>query len=324
MAETSWAERRGRMVKCKTHGLHFDPELSTGCTRCMREASKAQPTRPPQLVLILLCILGMTAILFYILGPGRAETDATDLFGGAAAVTDGPKLDPEPFQLMMAALESALFRTTIDETDDLLVASSDIEMAATVLSGEILRVEPAHGMAAADLIARMAQAIPPDQVVLADIQRARNQWLQIRSQRFQRADWFFKPLAAGAPRAAASSADYSGAASDLRALIENGLAEVEALSDPATAVDGDPAERWRVFAGDWREQLASLKARIPPRPGTRAEGTMLAAYQDLEQALRLARTLASSNDLPAVSDTRFDEAITAALRAQQGFDELAP
>ena len=48
----SWAERRQRMVKCKKHGLHYDPEMSTGCTRCLREAAKIRTTRPPQLVLI--------------------------------------------------------------------------------------------------------------------------------------------------------------------------------------------------------------------------------------------------------------------------------
>ena len=75
MAENSWAERRGRMVKCKIHGLHYDPEMSTGCTLCLRDAAKTQrPTRPPQLVLILLCLLGMAAILLYIFGPGRSQT----------------------------------------------------------------------------------------------------------------------------------------------------------------------------------------------------------------------------------------------------------
>ncbi len=324
MAETSWAERRGRMVKCKIHGLHYDPEMSTGCTRCLRDAAKAQPTRPPQLVLILLCILGMTAILFYIFGPGQETTDLIDLGVASGAATAAPKLDPEPYRAPVETLETALFRTTIDETGDLLVISGDIQSAATDLSTAILRDEPREGLEAADLIARMGQAIPIDQVVLADIQRARAQWLRIRQQRFQPADWYSRPAADGVERTTISATDYSDVASSLRALIEDGLAEVEALNDPAAAADGDPAERWRVFAGDWQEQLDSLQSRVPARPDSQADGGMLAAFQDLEQGMRQARTLASSTGLPAVSDTRFDEAINAALRAQQGFDEVAP
>ncbi len=327
MADTSWTERRRRRLKCKIHGLHYDPDMSTGCTLCLRDASKAQPTsRPPQLVLILLCILGMTAILFYIFGPGRtATTGGIDLGVASDPASAATKLDPEPYRVPVESLETALFRTTIDETEDLLVVGGDIQSAADDLSAAILRDEPREGLAAADLIARMGQAIPPDQVVLADIQRARTQWQQIRKQRFQWVDWFARPSTAETERVTTSTADYSDVASSLRALIEDGLAEVESLSDPAaTLPEDDPAERWRVFAGDWRQQLNSLRSRIPARPDSQADGRILAAFQDLEQALSLARTLASSGGLPSVSDTRFDEAINAALRAQQGFDEVAP
>ncbi len=323
MAETSWTERRRRIVKCKIHGLHYDPEMSTGCTLCLRDAVKSQPKRPPQLVLILLCILGMTAILFYIFGPGQqATTGGIDLGIASTGATVAPKLDPEPFRASFETLETALFRTTIDQADDLLVVSGDIQDAAADLSAAILRALPRDGLEAADLIARMGQAIPADQVALNDVLRARTQWLQIRQQRFQRADWYSRPAAEGAERTTVSTAEYSEVASSLRGLIEEGLAEVEALNDPTAADDGDPAERWRVFAGDWRDQLDSLQSRIPARPDSRADGRMLAAFQDLEQAMSQARTLASSAGLPAVTDTRFDEAITIALRAQQGFDDV--
>ena len=44
MAEhQSWIERRQRMVRCKTHGLHFDPRLSSGCVLCVKEWAKLLP-----------------------------------------------------------------------------------------------------------------------------------------------------------------------------------------------------------------------------------------------------------------------------------------
>ncbi len=322
MAENSWAERRRRMVKCKIHGLHFDPEMSTGCTLCLRDAAKAQrPTRPPQLVLILLCLLGMAAILLYISGQ---DTTAGNIDLGiasdpAAAV---PKLDPEPFRSAFEALETALFLTPLDETEDLLIVSSNIRSATDELSSVILRDEPVHGLTAADQIARMGQAVPLDQVVVADIQLARNQWRGIRRQRFLPADWFSEPSAIAA-RPEASASEYSEVASDIRVLIEDGATQIEALSAPSGIPgEDDPAFRWQTFARDWQDQLDSLESRLPSRPGAGANSELLIAIQDLEQAIRLARAIASSPQPPSATDNRFDDAVNAALSAQQGFDNL--
>ncbi len=322
MAETSWAERRGRMVKCKPHGLHYDPEMSTGCTLCMRDAAKAErPTRPPQLVLILLCLLGMAAILLYLFGPGRGETtDVIDLGVASNAAVAAPKLDPEPYRVPFENLETSLFRIPLDEPEDLLIVSADAQAAASDLSSAILRAEPERGLTAADLIARLGQAIPTDQVMVADIQRARNQWLGIRRQRFLPADWFSEPSAAGA-RSTPSADGYSDVAANLRALIENGAAEVETLNDPTVT---SPDQRWRTFTRDWQEELDRLESRLPARPGAGAASELLVAIQDLERALSQARALASSAQPPSATDTRFDDAINTALRAQQGFDDLAP
>ena len=268
MAETSWAERRGRMVKCKIHGLHFDPEMSTGCTRCMREAAKAQPKRPPQLVLILLCLLGMATILFYIFGPGQSETTKViDLGVASNPVASVPKLDPEPYRSPFETLETALFRTPLDEAEDLLIVSGDVQAAADELSAEILEAEPVDGLTAADLIARLGQAVPIDQVVVADIERARSQWLRIRKQRFQPADWFSQPAAAG-ETPTASIADYSEVATSVRTLIEDGIAEVEALSEPVDTLPGRTTTRSsageRSLATGWKSSTVS---RVACRPG---------------------------------------------------------
>lgn len=324
MAETGWAERRGRMVKCKIHGLHYDPEMSTGCTRCLREAAKALPKRPPQLVLILLCLLGMAAILFYLFGPGRPEAAPVVDLGVATSPVSDPKLEPEPYRTRIETLEGALFETRLDETADLLIVSADVRTAADDLSAQILSAEPVVGLTAADSIARMGQAIPLDQVTASDVERARQQWLQIREQRFLSADWFASPSAA-TEEAESSVAGYSDVAASLRAQIENAAAEAEAWGDPLAAAPGgdDPALRWRSFARDWQQDIRSLQIRLPPRPGVRASSELLIAVQDLEQAIRLAQALASSTEPPAPSDSRFDEAINAALRAQQSFDALA-
>ncbi len=327
MAETSWAERRGRMVKCKIHGLHYDPEMSTGCTLCMRDAAKAQrPSRPPQLVLILLCLLGMAAILLYIFGPGQSRAPGViDLGIASNSAAAAPKLDPEPFRGELETLEAALYRTPLDEPEDLLIVSADAQAAADELSSVILRAEPVHGLEAADRIARMGQGLPTDQVVVADIQRARTQWRRIRKQRFVAADWFSEPSAAG-ERPSVSIADYSDVAAGVRALIEDAAAEAEALADQTATLPGedDPDLRWRTFSRDLAAELDSLESRLPSRPGADAAAELLAAIQDLEQASSQLRALAASAQPPSPTDTRFDDAVNIALRAQQGFDNAAP
>lgn len=330
MVDTSWAERRRRMVKCKIHGLHFDPEMSTGCARCLKEAAKAQPRSSPQLVLILLCILGMAGILFYVFGPGQEKSDVIDL-GMASSPAAAEKLDPEPYRGQVESLETALFLTRIEETGDLLIVSGDIAAAAGELSSSILESDPTGGLAAADLIARLGQSIPTDQVVQRDVETAQSQWLRIRKHQLQPADWFFSPP----PPASPSAAEYSDVAASLRSSIEDGLEEVQGLAE-ATAVTtpgaadpvegdpvgGDPVEGWRSFARDWRQQLDRLESRLPTRPPASADGRMLAAIQDLDLALGRARALAAATSPPDAADARFDDAIDAALKAQQGFDEL--
>ena len=316
----SWAERRLRMVKCKKHGLHYDPEMSTGCTRCLKEAAKVRTTRPPQLVLILLCLLGMAFILLYIFGLQSGVFGAPNL-GIATISSVRVQLDPEPFRLQVEALESALFRTPIEETNDLLFVSADISATTSDLSSAILDVEPVAGLTAADLIARIGQAIPSDQVVMNDIQLARIQWLRVREQQLLPAAWLYKPSEGAAGIEQRVTASYSDIAADLRALIEEGADQAELLNEPTNDLDQqERTESWREFASKLRERIDRLESRLPPRPGTRASGELLAAVQDLEQALIQARALASEPNLPTATDSRFD-ATNIALRAQQGFDD---
>ncbi|MCP3959642.1 MAG: hypothetical protein GY719_17470 [bacterium] len=325
MADNSWAERRRRMVKCKIHGLHYDPEMSTGCTRCLRDAAKTQsPSRPPQLVIILLCLLGMAFISLYIFGPRRAATGGADLGIASSPSASAQKLDPETFRLPVENLETALFRTPINETEDLLFVSSDISASAASLSQAILDAEPVIGFDTADQIARLGQAVPTDQVALNDVERARSQWLRIRRQRLRSADWLYQPSQAKSDEEETTSASkYSDIASSLRSLIEEGASEVELLNDPDDSLDRvERTDRWRAFARDWRDRIVSLRSRLPARPGARSNANLLLATQDLEKAISQTWALASDSSLPIATDSRFDDARDLALRAEQGFDDL--
>lgn len=314
------------MVKCKAHGLHFDPEMSTGCTLCLRAAAKSVPKRPPQLVVILLCILGMASILFYIFGVQRgAAPRALDLGVATSPSLRTERIDPEAFRQPLEALEISLFQTRIDEPSDLLIVSSDVAAQAEYLSARILEAKPIDGETTADQVARFGQSVPTDQVTFNDIQLARGQWLRLRDLRLKPAPWFYQPSEEGPTVAEISASGYSDVASGLRNLLDTGAAQAQALSDPTGSGIGsdEAAETWKTFTRDWRQQLASLESRLPARPSADADGQLLAAIQDLEQALAQMRNLASESRVPSANDTRFEDAVNLALRAQQGFDAVA-
>ncbi len=52
-----WIKRRQRAAKCKIHGLHYDPELTSGCTLCRKEGLAALPRKKPQMLVMLLSML---------------------------------------------------------------------------------------------------------------------------------------------------------------------------------------------------------------------------------------------------------------------------
>lgn len=315
MATPDWVERRQRMVRCKPHGLHYDPELATGCALCLKEAAaKAQPARPPQLVIILLCLLGMAFIVFWIFGPGRDESaGAIDLGVASSSAVAVERLDPELFRPRIEAFETALFRLPIQGTGDLLAVSAETVRSARELSEAVLEAAPQRGLELADQVARIGQAMPTDQVILNDVLLARSEWLRLRKRHLEPASWFHQPTGKAPTEVDLSRVDYGAIASDLRAL----------LTDATQAVETG-GESWAQTRADLLDRLRGLERRLPRRPDPRADARLLLAIQDLERALAQTRELLSDPALPTSTtrDRRLDDAFASALRAEQTLDEL--
>ncbi len=315
MAEQEkWFERRQRMVRCKTHGLHFDPQLSSGCVLCVKEWSKLLPQRAPQFTIVLLCVLGMAVILYQVFGPGRTV-------GGPLIVeeepAEDPRLDPEPYRPVIETLETGLF-TTVEDRRDLADAATSFAAAARQLAGRIQRLDPSHAGTASAVA--MLGASASEELGFAELERLRDNWLRLRRHQYLSADWFRSPVAEGSARDRVMLAEHREVARGLRALLYEAAAEAQSIADSEDGSEGQ--ELWREFAADWRRRLDELWSGKPQRPSAAAASQYLIAIQELERAFQGTRTLASDLGLVNGSDpgARFDEVVRLVDEAENAFD----
>lgn len=314
----SWLERQRRMVKCKEHGLHYDPKLSSGCTLCAKDAARQIPRRAPQLTLILLCLLGMAVALYQIFGI-RAEGIPAFTLGSAeseeATVSFPARLDPEPHREEIENLEVALYRPAIMTTRDLPTAGRHIADAARGLSEAIARRHPGDGTAVAAAITRLTTAAD-DEFTFADLRSARVLWSRIRASYFHPASWYRSPPSNGLEEQRARLADYRDAASELMGLIGEASGELAALESARAPAPGGGTSDWHQFSSDWRQRLREAWSSLPAgAPSGVDDARVLLAVQQLERAFRRAETAVQASD-PA----GLDEALELAEKARRGIE----
>jgi hypothetical protein len=324
--EEHWAQRRRRVAKCKVHGLHYDPRLTSGCTLCRKEGLGAEPRQKPQTVLMLLSLLGVAVILFRMFGPGsavRADSAATAPAATAAPAAPGAassRLDPEPYRAAIAALEQALFKGS---------AASLPEMSDQVYHGlaQLRRdlVERREGEDAAVALDEIGERIIDQGLSIESLARVREEWIRLRARTFRPAPWFVVPSRVAALTDRAELMTYRAAADDLYALLGEGAERARQLLTPSTPNFVDPKEvalnqeTWRGYRADWRRRIVELRRQLPARPAASADPQVLLATQRLEQAFAQVSALAAG-DLPA--GERVGAAFDAAEQARRSFDEL--
>lgn len=312
-----WLERQQRMVKCPRHGLHFDPKMSTGCVRCLKERAKIRQRRPPQLFIILLCVLGIAVVLFRIFGPSLLPQDeALDGLEVSAASPDRP-LDAEAYRPSIEAFETALFRSESTTSSDLQNTQGRISSTLELLD-DTVQERDGDTVASAEISA-LAEDAQDRRLSFARLESLRDRWLQVRDRHLTTAAWFYTPPASRRSVAAeqrASVAEYRDIAYELAALLREGSAEVAGL-----AGQEDRNARWQDFTQYLNDTLRDITERKPSRPRADADARLLVAFQKLERAFGMARSLGAAKAPP--SDTgRFEEALRMAEEAVQGFDDV--
>jgi len=317
-----WLERQRRMVRCKVHGLHFDPELTRGCVLCQKEAEKRIPRRPPQLLVVLLCLMGIAIVLYQIFGrKPSGEVEILTASTGEAEPAEpaaGTRVDPAPYREVIEVLENALFERPVDGTANLSAIAADVATSGRNLS-DALRDRGARTAAAA--VAELARRAAEGGEDFHDLERLRSDWLRLRRRHLRAAPWLVESAAVGSVDERAMIAEYRSIAGELVSMIQEAAAQSAAIAEGP--LEGDAEARWQEYAGDFRGRLLELRRRFPPRRASRgSDSQVLLAIQQLEQALERARGLASGARPRAGPGGGFEETLTAAERAWQAFSEV--
>lgn len=312
-----WLARQQRMVKCPRHGLHFDPKMSTGCVRCLKERAKIRTKRPPQFFIMLLCVLGIAVVLFRIFGPSLLPKDEAIESLDVSQQSADRQLDAEAYRPAIESFENALFRADATTRADLQVARGRIASAAEVMSDAI---QQRDGDAAASReVSDLVDGIEGNNLTFDRLESLRDRWLRIRNRHLTGADWFYQPAGARqstSVEARASVAEYRDIAFELSSLLREASSEVASL-----AGQDDRNQRWQELTVYLNDQLRDITERKPKRPRSGSDDRLLLAFQKLEKAFNTARSLGGSSS-PPNDASRFDDALRLAEEALQGFDDV--
>ena len=311
----NWIERQQRMVRCRKHGLHYDPKMASGCYLCVKEAAKRRKPSAPKFLVLLLCLFGMALVLFRIFGP-KLGPEEEALVG---LEIDNPEvnrtLDPEDYRSEVTAFERALFEGSTSSLDDLRLASGQIRSSARILRTTL---EDQDGDSVGAIAFSDLEQSIPEAMAFADLERLRDDWLRLRNRHLGRADWFHSPAGRSQGASAeqrAAVAEYNDISRSLLDLLQDGNAQALALAGQASN------DEWRGFMDDWRERLGEIAARKPRRPRSGADPQVLIGFERLEKAFGQARSVAGSNASPQQAAGVFQQAASQAEEAVAAFDQ---
>ncbi len=325
-------------VECPTHGLHFNPEVSSGCVLCVRE----RRTRSGRLVLLAVAGLVLVAGVRYSLGPSEAaaQPDLPSVSPGRSESSSLPetidstrRLPAEPFQKVIAELESVLYQSRPPELEDVHRAA-----ALGVRLGEQVRhKEPTAVRIVGELLAWSSAVDSALDVGYAapDLSRARSQWERVREKCFEPASWFAHGSEAIVRAQTPAPPEINQTtirglkrvASDLHHLIAVGRPQAleigEILGDVRTPETVEVESRWRRWRGQWSVRVQKVGEAFPPHPGMSANPNVIMAYQELDRALhqlRIVTVAVNETGVPFIHQRESNfRAAEAGLRQAEGY-----
>lgn len=330
----SWIERQQRLVRCKIHGLHYDPKLTSGCSICRKQAQPKR--RSPQLAILLLLVLGIVFVGLQLLTPWLESSKVEAGLDTRTAVADtargrsparAPRLDPEVYRGGIESIEAVFFQP---QTSDLAEIRDQLTSAGQRLSRDLESTPGESATAAAATLDGLVERWLASVTTRQDLDRARSQWIEARDRTFEEAPWFGYPTSDSGQVDRAALVAYRDVAAEIEALSAEGLGQIPAESADAAAPAGIPAmspeqlAAERQWWGEWRRRVDELPAQLPERPGTRASAQVLAAVAQLEQALHQLRQLAADPNLARRADAAvaLEDLASLAAAISRDFDEL--
>ncbi len=289
-------------VPCPVHGLHYNPEQSSGCVICLREKQNSRKL----LWGLAVSGAGLLLVVYFATRPESQAFERSEATMGLelAAVENAPdqpistaRLSPEPYRDTISQLEAVLYQTSPPDYQDMTRASR----LGSQLGQEIRQQEASRRVvpAMSRLLAWSAALDAAQDVgyAPADLTRARSEWESLREQCFQPAAWFRTASpnlerAQTPPPPTVNRNTVRGlqkVARDMHHLIAVGrpaaLRIGEITGDVVTAETRRVENGWRRWRDDWLKKLQKVADSFPAHPGMSANPNVLLAYQAMGQAL---------------------------------------
>jgi hypothetical protein len=239
---------------------------------------------------------------------------------------ESPKLESDRYQTEIAALESMLYKEAPPSTTDFMTISAALHEVGFAIADR--EVDASARDVASDVELLAAQAdVGEAGYALPDIAQLRADWESLRSQRFDDAEWFHEstPALEEAQLVATPEIDPS-TIEDLRSGIDaieklgqEGRRKCDELGEPFYDFERPGAEgdahiaAWNAFAREWEDDVSRAASLLPSPPSWDADPNLIAAYQDVTNALReLRHASMGSGTWPVPYEgewsARFDEA----------------
>lgn len=305
-----WLDERRKRVRCKKHGLHYDPALSSGCALCRKETIQTEDRKGPTAIPFLLSLLGL-AVVTWKLSAGLPESFAPEP-AKPLVTTISDRADPEQFREQIEDVERFLFDVPYSDLEGAIFGTS---AALRTFEAEMQTGSP-EVIAEAPSLEAVVREIDDGDASYYDLLRLRDVWTDFRRGVFFPADWFHAPVRPEADRAVVLA--YGQANEELIRLLEESRARAVDLEEPSAS-----ASTWQDWTNELSAQLAAVRERLPPGPTTSATADVLVGYQSFQESLRATEQLASGSGQPATAP-RVSEILETARTAGSRFtDALA-
>lgn len=304
--QSTWTQRRRRLVRCKKHDLHFDPSMTSGCALCRKEEPLANH-KGPQLLVLLLALLGVAFAAYQIFKPNAATDTPRTTPSLSTLERTALVLDAEKYRAPITAFEQALFQSN---AADFALLAQQIGDAANRLSNTLRQQGSGQGTDLAGQIDRLTEGFEASPLTLPKLESTRRGWRELRSRHFDFAPWMHSAARAGQDNEQANVLALRSIAEQLLNLTWEGNSQAQS---------GDPWADWSV---QWRQRILDLRQTLPSRPGTGVGASTLLGFQQLEESFSQLLALSADPELP--SRENFESSFTAVTNsidaAQRSFD----
>lgn len=310
-----------RSVRCKKHGVAYNPDLHSGCPLCRRSEERAEARRTGiSTPFILVASAAVAAVSLLVMVGGEAAR--RELAAETARVQTAPETapaDPTPFRSQISTIERVLYQTQPPSAGDApALRSALLELSAAAAEA---------GSEETDTLAIRSQAMAELLSDPLDLPSRRQEWERLRDAAFVPVGWFQKstdqlaelqtPPATDPP--SVTFARLEALAVQIGALIEAGEEEAirVASTDSPPDVEGEEDPR-RSWSRAWRDRVDAAIEGRPPTPDPDQSPDLFAAYERLRRAIEQLRmvpvdTVHGSPDQVARRFSRARDAVNEAL-----------